>query len=223
MGTRNLVRTIGVMAIVLLSFEACFGFDDGDFQYWNTTAFSFELNPDWKVTVEEELRFQDEASRLAYHHTDVGFVYSGLANWVDLGFNYRQAFVLDSKDEWITENRPHINVTFKGNLSGLAISNRSRFEFRDVNAGDDTWRYRNKLTIKFPQKFTSLELQPYIADEVFINFNHGGYTTNRLYAGASCKLIGNLKGAIYYLWQSARSDGGRKDINVLGSKLVITF
>ena len=82
--------------------------------------------------------------------------------------------------------------------------------------------YRNKLTIEFP-KLTTLQLQPYIADEVFINFDREGYNNNRFYAGFEINLTKTIEADIFYMWQSTRSDGGRKDINVLGFKLEIAF
>ncbi len=222
METKCWLRFIRIIVIVVLISETCLAFDEGDFQLWDTTGFSFDLNKDWKVTFEEELRFQDEGSRLYYHHSELGFVYSGYADWVDFGLNYRQVFSRNSTDDWVTENRPHVNITLKTKLAGLNLSDRSRLEFRDRNEKDDIWRYRNKFTVKFP-KLAILQMQPYIADEVFINLNQEGYNNNRLYAGSSFELVKNIKADIFYMWQSTKSNGGRKDINVLGFKLKFAF
>ena len=222
MELRSCLRFIIIAIIVALISETCSAFDDGDFQYWNTTGFLFDLNKDWEFTFEEELRFQDEGSRLYYHHSELGFVYTGYADWVEFGLNYRQVTSRNSNDDWVMENRPHLNVTLMTKLAGLNLEDRSRFEFRDRNEKDDIWRYRNKLTVEFP-KLTTLQLQPFIADEVFINFDREGYNNNRLYAGSSIMLTKTIEADIFYMWQSSRSDGGRKDINVLGFKLEIAF
>ena len=222
METRCWLRFIRIIVIVVLISETCSAFDDGDFQYWDTTEFSFDLNKDWEFTFEEELRFQDEASRLYYHHSEMGFVYSGFADWVEFGLNYRQVFSRNNNDDWVTENRPHLNVTLMTKLAGLYLEDRSRLEYRDRNSKKDLWRYRNKFTVEFP-KLTTLQLQPYIADEVFINFDREGYNNNRFYIGSSIKLTKTIEADIFYMWQSSRSDGGRKDINVLGFKLEIAF
>ena len=222
METKCWLRFIRIIAIVVLISETCLAFDDGDFQYWNTTEFSFDFNKDWEFTFEEELRFQDEGSRLYYHHSDLGFVYSGFADWVEFGLNYRQVISRNGNDDWVTENRPHVNITLMTKLAGLYLEDRSRFEFRDRNSKKDLWRYRNKFTIEFP-KLATLQLQPYIADEVFINLDREGYNNNRFYAGSSFKLTKTIEADIFYMWQSTRSDGGRKDINVLGFKLEIAF
>ncbi len=132
--------------------------------------------------------------------------YSGYADWVDLRFNYRKVYERDSEGAWRTENRPHINVTLKTKLGGIDLSSRSRFEYRDRKKKEDLWRYRNKVTFKLPFEITELKLQPYLADEVFINFNDQGYAANRFYSGLSFDLAKNIKGQIYYLWQSKHAD-----------------
>ena len=222
MELRNCLRFIIIAIIVALVSEICPAFDEGDFQLWDTTEFSFDLNKDWEFTFEEELRFQDEGSRLYYHHSELGFVYSGFADWVEFGLNYRQVTSRNSDDDWVTENRPHVNVTLMTELAGLYFEDRSRLEFRDRNEKDDIWRYRNKFSVKFP-KLAILQMQPYIADEVFINLNQDGYNNNRLYVGSSFELVKNIKADIFYMWQSTRSNGGRKDINVLGFNLKFAF
>jgi hypothetical protein len=78
----------------------CFALDDGDFQFWGTAGASCDINKDWKVRFDEELRYGDDASELYYHHSDLGFIYSSLAEWIDLGFNYRQVFEKDSAGKW---------------------------------------------------------------------------------------------------------------------------
>jgi len=55
--------------------EICFAFADGDFQFWSTTGASFDVNKDWKVAVEEKLKFVHDGGHLRYHHTDLGFTY----------------------------------------------------------------------------------------------------------------------------------------------------
>jgi len=213
---------VTVIAIVLIS-EVCFAYDDEGFQWWSTAGVSYDINKDWKVTFEEEFRLGDDGGHLYYHHSDLGFVYKSLADWIDLGFNYRGVFEKDSKGEWRQENRPHLNITLKGKLFDLDLSDRSRFEYRDRENKKDLWRYRNKFTVKLPLELTKFKLQPYLADEVFINFDEEGYNRNRLYSGASFKLSKNLEGNIFYLWQSSRSGGDWKDINVLGVGLKYHF
>lgn len=224
MEARNWIYFVATVITILLTSEICFATDDGDFQYWSSANVSLDIDKDWKITFAEEFRLGDDAGHLYYHHSDIGFVYKSLADWIDLGFNYKQVFErTDSEGEWKQENRPHLNITLKGRLFDLGLSSRSRFEYRDRENKKDLWRYRNKVTVKFPLELTSLKLQPYLADEVFINFDEEDFNKNRLYAGLSLKLSKNIKGEVYYLWQTSKSGGDWKDINVLGTGLKFYF
>jgi len=213
---------VAIVTIALIS-DTCFAYDDGDFQYWSKAGVSFDIDKDWKFAFEEEFRFKESGGHLYHHYSDVGFVYKSFADWVDFGFNYRQVFEKDSKGEWREENRPHLNVTLKGKLFDLDLSDRSRLEYRDRENKKDVWRYRNKFMMKIPLELTKLKLQPYLADEVFINLDKEGYNRNRLYSGVTFKLSKNVKGEIYYLWQSSRASSGWEDINVLGTALKFSF
>jgi len=112
-GARNKACFIITVITVLLISEIGFAFDDGDFQYWSTAGASLDIDKDWKFTFSEELRYGDDAGHLYYHHSDVGVVYKSLADWIDLGVNYRHAFGKDSKGEWRRINGPHFNITIE--------------------------------------------------------------------------------------------------------------
>jgi len=215
-----------VASLVCVGFlsRPCFAFDDGDFQWWTSAGASFDINKDWKCTFEQEFRFGDNAGELYYSHSDLGFVYGSFADWIDLGFNYRQIFGrADSEGEWKQENRPHLNVTFKGQLFDLSVSNRARFEFRDREDQEDHWQYRNKFTIKVPLELTELKLKPYLADEVFIPLNNDNITQNRVYAGVSFDVLENITGEVFYIWLTGRTAEGWRDVNVLGTRLKFLF
>jgi hypothetical protein len=220
---KNIFYFLFLLTTISFANAPCFGMDDGDFQFWSTASVNFEIDKRWSGNLEEEFRFGDGAGELYYQHSDVGFVYGGLAEWIDFGLNYRLVFEKDGADEWRRENRPHFNVTLKGKLSDLSVSNRSRFEYRDRENKSDMWRYRNKTTLKFPVKLTALKLQPYLADEVFINFGEQDIHRNRFYAGVALNLLKQLKGEAYYLLQSSKSNGIWIDFYVLGIQLKIYF
>ena len=207
------------MTLIIANYS--FAFDDNDFQYWNTESVSWKITEDWKMKVEEEFRFGNDVSDFYYQHSDLGVTYSGIAEWLDIGINYR--FVFEEKnDDWSYENRPHVNTTVKLDLYDFNFNSRARFEYRDKENADPEWRYRNKFTIKSP-KFTKLEIQPYIADEIFVDFDGEDLNRNRLYGGIELKMFDNLKGEIFYLWQSSESNDNWTDWHILGTKLKLSF
>lgn len=223
MRVRNWACFVVTAITVVLISGVCFASDDGDFQYWSTADVSVDVNNDWKFTFQEEFRLGESGRRLYYHHSEPGFTYSGLAKWIDLGFNYRQVFERNSKGKWKREDQPNLNITLKGKLFGLDLSDRSRIEYRVLEDRKDVWRYRNKLTAKLPFELTELKLQPYVADEIFVPLDDVDIDTNRLYAGVLFKLTKNMGCDLHYLWQSTRSNGGWTDINVVGTALKFSF
>ena len=212
--------TLSVCLLLSTSLPA-FAFDDGDFQIWDTESVEVKLNDSLKVKIEEELRFGDDISELYYTHTDGGFTYNA-AKGFDLGMNYRQVYE-KKKGEWKYENRPHANATLKWNWQDFKFSDRSRLELRSPEDKSTSWRYRNKLTIKLPWKWTDFDIQLYIADEFFIDFHGEKFNRNRIYAGFAFKLTKNFKADLFYLWQTSESDDDWTDYNVIGVKLKAVF
>jgi len=172
--------------------------------------------------LEEEVKLGDDAERFYYRHTDLGFVRS-LADGLDIGFNFKHVSARGDGNDWISENRPHLNLTFKGKWADLALSDRSRLEFRDIDNVKNFWRYRNKFTVKFPWELTALKLKPYVAEEIFINLDQSGIVQHRLYSGFSAKLSDNLSGSLFYLWLASNSNHSWIDIHILGTQFVYWF
>lgn len=219
----NDIKTICVaLAGLLIPFAACFAFDGGDFQYWNTENVSFKLKDDWKVKVEEEFRFGDGAGDFYYQHSDVGVTYSGIAEWLQAGISYRLVFE-ENDGEWEYENRPHFNATLKHKAEGFTFSDRSRLEWRMPENSYTKWRYRNKLTLGHPLEFNEFKFTPYISDEIFVDFDKGKLDRNRLYSGIDFKITKYLKLDVFYLWQFSKKSHHWESYNVLGTKLKAAF
>jgi hypothetical protein len=109
-------------------------------------------------------------------------------------------------------------------MKGFKFEDRSRMEYRHFDYQADSWRYRNKVTVRLPWKLTRMEIQPYLSDEIHIGF--GGtnqFNQNRFSPGVGMNLTKNIKAEIYYLLQSAKSSGRWADTNILGTKLKLVF
>ncbi|MEW5758825.1 MAG: DUF2490 domain-containing protein [Candidatus Omnitrophota bacterium] len=215
-------RVFMVIGIVLLLGCNVYAYDDGDFQVWNTEVEEVKINKNSKITLEEEFRFANDASDFFYHHYDGGYVYA-MNKFLDLGINYRQVYEKKQGKKIKQENRPHINAILKHDLFGFSLEDRNRLEYRHFDYQPDTFRYRNKFTVKFPWKFTKFKIQPFIADEIFLVFYNKAFTRNRFYTGAGATFTKNLKGELFYLLQSNRDGKKWKQSNVLGVKIKLVF
>jgi hypothetical protein len=217
-----------VYLFVLLTFLSfrngiCFASSDRDFQFWSTVGASFDVNRDWSAAVEEQLKYGNDAGNLYYQHTDLGFTYKSLADWIDIGFNYKQVYLELPDDRWGRENRPHFNVKFKGRLGSLDFNDRSRFEYRDKEYGDDLWRYLNKFEVNLPFESTRFKFRPYVADQVYINMDGSGFEKNRIYAGVTFKLSEDAEGELYYVYQWYEYLGRWQELSALVLQLKFLF
>lgn len=211
-----------VLGLVLIIYGMAHAYDDGDFQVWNTDVEEFKINKNSKITLEEEFRWGDNANEFFYQHYDAGFLYN-LQKYLNIGGGYRQIFEL-KKGKFKAENEPYATATLLWDLKGFSFDDRSRFEYRHFEYQEDFWRYRNKLTMKFPWKFTKLEIRPFFSDEVLFGFGDANqFNENRFSSGLGLNLLKNLKAEIYYMLKSSKSSGKWTDTNVLGTKLKIAF
>jgi hypothetical protein len=203
--------------------SVCFAGRSGNLEYWQTSGVSFDINKDWAVHAEEEFRAGRHNGNPYLHNVNVGLVFKSLAEGTDIGFDFKKEYEKDSEGKFRQENRPHLNITFRGNLFDFDTSNRVRLEYRNREKKTDLFRLRNKTTVKFPFTFTSLNLRPYIAEEVFINLGEDNVNQNRLSTGFSCKPAKNIEASVYYMWKTSKISGGWEDTNVIGAGLKFLF
>jgi len=211
---------LGIFLLILSTPSAAY--DDGDFQYWNTEAMAVKINPYWTFCLEEEFRFGDDAGELYHEHTDVGMKYSGFAKWLDVGLNYR-GITEKQKGEWDYENRIHLNLTLKKTWKDIKLSSNSRLEFRMRHYAEDKPRYRNKTMMVVPLQWTKHDINPYLADEGYIDFDATEFTRNRVYAGFTGKIIKNIQMDLYYLLEKTKASPDWKETHILGTKIKVSF
>ncbi|MHC4343350.1 MAG: DUF2490 domain-containing protein [Planctomycetota bacterium] len=194
-----------------------------DVEYWQSNHLRFDLNEDFAITAEEEFRVGSDRGGFYLHNVEAGMVYKSLADWLDAGFSFKKEYQKDLGGKWRHENRPLVQLTFKGRVLDMVASNRIRLEYRDLEVVDDAWRLRNKFTVMFPHMLTGLNLQPYVADEFFIRLDDDNINQNRLYSGFGFNVTENLDLRFYYMWRTGRTSRGWIDVNVIGTKFILRF
>lgn len=211
-----------IVGLLIMLATQAYAYDDHDFQIWNTDTEEWKVSEKWKVSTEQEFRWADNASELFYQHYDMGAFYT-FSKWLNIGGGYRHV-LLKSKGKYLVENEPYVHVTLTGEAAGFKLESRNRFEYDHFDFQTDYGRYRNKMTLKFPWKVTKLEIQPFVADEVFLRFTKSdAFNQNRFFAGLALSVTKNIKGELYYMLQSYKSSDTWLDANVFGTKLRISF
>lgn len=211
------------MVLILGVGGLSYAYDDGDFQVWNTDVEEIKLNEKTKLAFEEEFRWGDNANEFFYYHFDGGLFYALNKYW-SLGDGYRQIYEL-KKGKFKPENAPYLTATLFLERKGFVFDSRNRFEYRHFDYQTDSWRYRNKFTLKFPWKFTKFKIQPFASDELLFTFASAknGFNQNRFSCGLGASISKKIKAEIYYMFLSTKSPGKWNDANVLGTKIKIAF
>ncbi len=225
---RTRVEWIPSVSLALLGvIAACTGSralasDDADFEYWAKASFLIPVTESWTFKFDQKFNFLDEARRLDSHQQDFGVVYSGLADWIDLSVCLKQKFAKDG-DDWERENRPHFNVKLKSSLFGCPWTNRSRLEYRDAEDDQIVWRFRHKTALKSPDTFTPWKIQPYVAEEVFIQLDDEDVNANRISAGLYVPLAERIRLELFYAWHIDEEPDSWHDTNLIASYVRFKF
>ncbi len=240
----------GLAIVALMTLTGGLRASDNDTQLWLKFYAEGKLGAGFSVKLEEEMRYQDNASEL-YDEETLLWVGYHVNDWLNVALAYRlvqerknkpvvtpktgtdgdvrYADVGDGDHYWQNEQRPTAEVTFKHKLAGWSLDDRVRFEWRMKDDGkDDYARFRNRIRAKSPWKFTDHKINPYLAWETFYEDKDGlsgsdKLNRHRLYAGLGAKLVGPVKGGLYYMMQNDRAGSGWDTLHVAGLELGASF
>lgn len=190
-----------------------------DTEYRSGYEISGSITDDLAFKVKPEFRYNNDASTHHYSHFDIGLDWK-VNKWFTLS-PYYQYVNEEKNDTWGVEYRPHLDGTFSFKLFDWSLSDRNKMEYR-IKEDAEFFRYANKLTIKTP-KFTELELQPYVADEFFYDFNVDDWNKNTAFVGVDFKLIENFSGSVYYFVESNKKADVWTEVSGIGTTLKYSF
>lgn len=222
---KNLKKILTTTISAILIGSCAYAYDNGDFQIWNTYYQDVKVIKDVLFSMEQEFRFGKNAGELYYQHYDFGAVFS-FDKMLDLGFFYRQVFERLHLQKWREEDQPNIDATIKLDIWKFKLDDRNRFEYRHFRYKDDSFRYRNRLTVKFPLDIAKLKIKisPYSSDEMFMTSDSTGFDENRFSSGLEIELTKYIKTDLYYMFKSNKiKDNKWSNSNVLGTKIKIVF
>lgn len=194
-----------------------------DTAYWNEESIAGKISDRLSAGIEMTYKFDDDAER--HYYTSTSFALNcAVLSWLEAGLGYEEIFKKKG-DAWQQENRPSIQAAVKWAFSEWKFKNRFRIELRQKQGDEEHYRFRDKLTIKSPWKWTRAEINPYVAEEVFVErTEQEGFNENRTYAGFEMELAEHVGLNLYYLYNlETREREWRSRINVIGTQLEIAF
>ena len=170
-------------------------------EFWQELYIYHDFNEKWSG----ELLFNNLYSKKLgnYDWFLEGKVAFKANTWLSVEAMYRHEFI-DLNGLNVQEYRPMLRVSAKRNLGKWNFRNRHRFEYRMFDVGESHARYRTDFKVSPNWNWTSLNLNPYLNEEIFIDRN--GLSRNRIYLGIEGKK-GRFLPAFYTLTQSDNLSG----------------
>ena len=133
---------------------------------------------------------------------------------------YRQSMA-SKKGEWKREYRPRIDVTYALKHTPFTISNRLRYEYRDVE-GETSNRIRNMIKVAYTSSIKDYIVIPYIATEVFYEIEDSEIERKRVRIGSTIvsKHFKNVSVDMYYMPEIVKN---KENNTIVGVKTQYTF
>ena len=174
---------------------------------------NIDTNKVYSVNASIEGRFGED--ELDEQHAIVGFGIKPF-DWLTIGPHYH---VVDSRKKksggghyWEKEHRVAVDVTPSYTLGGWKISDRSRIAYRDFENSQGFWRYRNRIQVNSPWKWTDWKINPYASWELFLDDGkpskhvrkNDKFDQWRFVTGVTAKVTDNLSLNLFYLLQEKK-------------------
>lgn len=117
------------------------------------------------------------------------------------------------------ETRLRFDVGLEKKFKSFSIKDRNRIEQRFRNSRADSTRYRNKFQLIIPVKKDGKEnFAPFVANEVYYEFQSKRLTRNEFSAGIAKKFNPHFTAEFFYLLQNNRGNI-LKYVNAIGVNL----
>jgi hypothetical protein len=232
---RNLTTLALTAAAILFStglISAQTTADTNDFQVWTETTVVVpvikETDENNKTSTKLSVFFNGVLrfgqNRLAFIDERIGAGF----NWqirkgltYSSSYLYRSAEAIRGKKDF--EHVIRFDLSAEKKWKSFSLKDRNRVEYRFRNGKENSARYRNKITAKFPVRRDGKEVfAPFIATEPFIEFSDGKLSSNELSLGISKKFEHGLSADIFYINKYNRTSLP-KYINGVGVSLTVTL
>lgn len=166
------------------------------------------------------------STRNDFDHTFFGFGDLSLGYKVNKALSFRAGYrlaAIRTGESWKDEQRPFVELRHFKIWKGFMISHKPRFEFRRFDYRDNDIRFRYEFRVEAPWKFTSLEIRPYLEEEVFFSFDRESIEANWLTLGLTFKPTENSKIKLGHRWLVQKIGNTRIHRHVISSGLMFFF
>ncbi len=204
-----------------------FAQDSDDIVNWNEVAFLFPLvqkNKDGKkfdrltLNLSGVLRIGRNLKRPIDKRISVGLSYQ-LSQNLTLGTTYLYRWVRQTDSPRQFEHQLHFSITAEKKWKTFLLRNRLMTMYQIRHSKPDFIVQRNRLQFTVPiRKNNKILFSPFIADEVFYNYQIGKLYRNDLFIGITKQMSKHLSADLFFLKQTI-SFGAIKETVGFGSSV----
>lgn len=144
-----------------------------DFQAWPSLGINIEVFDDFKVHVEEEIRFIENLSQVGRQINDVGISYR-FNKLLKAGLFYRLEADWKNVDEYAWRNVLYSEISARKKIERITFSYRLRVQSNKVEANSEEGllsniRHRHKISAGYDIK--GMPLFPFLETELFVDYS----------------------------------------------------
>ena len=199
--------------ILLLFFPFLLIAQEQDFQQWSKIGISYDLNKDLSVSLDQGLRFRENASLPDVTFSNLSLKYDLIKKWsVAIGYRYITDFDLSQNTSTI--HRIYTDVNYRKKKKRWLMKNRLRHQFQEEN-----FTLRDKVSLSYNIRKTPLE--PFTAFELF--FKDSEFKKWRFTLGASYPFLKEFDIDVYYRLQQSFNTNNPKQLHILGLGMEYKF
>ena len=184
-----------------------------DFQQWSKIGVSYDFNKDLSVSLDQALRFRENASLADVTFSNLSLKYDLIKKWsVAIGYRYITDFDL-SQNTSISQ-RIYTDINYSKKHKRWRIKNRFRFQYQEEN-----FTLRDKIFLKYNIRKTPLE--PFTSFELF--FKDSEFKKWRYTFGVSHPLLKEFDLDAFYRLQQSFNTNNPKQLHILGLGMEYKF
>lgn len=199
--------------ILLLFFPFLLIAQEQDFQQWSKIGVSYDLNKDLSVSLDQGLRFRENASLPDVTFSNLSLKYDLIKKWsVAVGYRYITDFDLSQNTSTI--HRIYADVNYRKKKKRWLMKNRLRYQYQEEN-----FTLRDKVSLSYNIRKTPLE--PFTAFELF--FKDSEFKKWRFTLGASYPFLKEFDIDVYYRLQQSFNTNNPKQLHILGLGMEYKF
>ncbi len=184
-----------------------------DFQQWSKIGVSYDLNKDLSVSLDQGLRFRENASLPDVTFSNLSLKYDLIKKWsVAIGYRYITDFDLSQNTS--TSHRIYADVNYRKKKKRWLMKNRLRYQYQEEN-----FTLRDKVSLSYNIRKTPLE--PFTAFELF--FKDSEFKKWRYTLGASYPFLKEFDIDVSYRLQQSFNTNNPKQLHILGLGMEYKF